>query len=44
MNVITPEFVVARGLAVGSIQDRNNHAGAFRLTEREGSIQSPWGT
>ena len=27
MNVITPEFVKARGLVVGSIQDLNNHAG-----------------
>ena len=26
MNCITPEFVKARGLAVGSIQDLNNHS------------------
>ena len=44
MNVVTPEFVKARGLVAGSIQDLNNHAGAFRLTEREGSVPSPWST
>ena len=27
MNVVTPKFVKARGLAAGSIQDLNNHVG-----------------
>ena len=31
MNVVTPEFVEARGLAVGSIQDLNNHAGRIPI-------------
>ena len=31
MNVITPEFVKARGLVVGSIQDLNNHAGCISI-------------
>ena len=31
MNIVTPEFVKARGLAVGSIQDLNNHAGCIPI-------------
>ena len=45
MNVITPEFVKARGLAAGSIQDLNNYAGCILIngaggkhTERLGYV------
>ena len=41
MNVITPEFVKARGLVAGSIQDLNNHAGRIPINGAEGSVQSP---
>ena len=44
MNVIMPEFVKARGLAVGSIQDLNNHAGCIPINGAGESVQSPWGT
>ena len=44
MNVVTPEFVKARGLAVGSIQDLNNHAGRIPINRAGGSVLSPWGT
>ena len=44
MNVVTPEFVKARGLAAGSIQDLNNHAGRIPINGAGGSIPSPWGT
>ena len=32
MNVVMPEFVKARGLAAGSIQDLNNHAGHIPIS------------
>ena len=44
MNVVTPEFVKARGLAACSIQDLNNHAGCISINGAGGSIPSPWGT
>ena len=31
VNLVTPEFVKARGLYVGSIQDLNDHNGTFHL-------------
>ena len=43
MNVVTPEYVKARGLAAGSIQDLNNHAGRIPINGAGGSIPSPWG-
>ena len=43
MNIITPEFVKARGLAAGSIQDLNNHAGHIPINGVGGSVLSPWG-
>ena len=45
MNIVTPEFVKARGLAAGSIQDLNNHTGRIPINGagRE-SVLSPWGT
>ena len=36
MNCVTLEFMKARGLVVGSIQDLNITLGAFRLMERGG--------
>ena len=44
MNIITPEFVKARGLVAGSIQDLNNHAGHIPINGVGGSVLSPWGT
>ena len=44
MNVVMPEFVKARGLAAGSIQDLNNHAGRIPINGAGGSVPSPWGT
>ena len=44
MNVVTPEFVKAGGLAAGSIQDLNNHAGRILINGAGGSVPSPWGT
>ena len=32
MNCVTPQFVKARGLAAGSIQDLNNHTGRIPIT------------
>ena len=31
MNIVRPEFVKVRGLAAGSIQDLNNHAGRIAI-------------
>ena len=42
-NVITPEFVKARGLAVGSIQDLNNHAGCIPINGGGGKHTKPLG-
>ena len=33
MNIVTLEFVKARGLVAGSIQDLNNHAGRIPINE-----------
>ena len=41
MNVLTPEFVKARGLAVGSIQDLNNHAGRIPINGAGGKRTEP---
>ena len=43
MNVVTPEFVKARGLAVGSIQDLNNHAGSIPINRAGGKRTEPLG-
>ena len=43
MNVITPEFVKARGLVVGSIQDLNNHAGRIPINGAGGKHTEPLG-
>ena len=43
MNVVTPEFVKARGLAVGSIQDLNNHAGRILINGAGGKCTEPLG-
>ena len=43
MNVVTPEFVKARGLAVGSIQDLNNHAGRIPINGAGGKRTEPLG-
>ena len=43
MNVITPEFVKARGLAAGSIQDLNNHAGRIPINAAGGKRTEPLG-
>ena len=43
MNVVTPEFVKARGLAVGSIQDLNNHAGRITINGVGGKRTEPLG-
>ena len=44
MNCITPEFVKARGLVAGSIQDLNNHSGHIPINGAGGSVPSPWVT
>ena len=44
MNCVTPEFMKARGLAVGSIQDLNNHSGRILINGAGGSVPSPWVT
>ena len=41
MNVVTPEFVKARGLVVGSIQDLNNHAGHIPTNRAGGKRTEP---
>ena len=43
MNVVTPEFVKARGLVVGSIQDLNNHAGRIPINGAGGKHTKPLG-
>ena len=43
MNVVTPEFVKARGLAAGSIQDLNNHAGHIPINGAGGKRTEPLG-
>ena len=43
MNVITPEFVKARGLVAGSIQDLNNHAGHIPINGVGGKHTKPLG-
>ena len=43
MNVITPEFVKARGLVAGSIQDLNNYAGPIPINGAGGKRTEPLG-
>ena len=43
MNVITPEFVKARGLEAGSIQDLNNHTGCIPINGAGGKSTEPLG-
>ena len=43
MNVITPEFVKARGLAADSTQDLNNHAGRIPINGAGGKRTEPLG-
>ena len=43
MNIVTPEFVKARGLAAGSIQDLNNHAGRIPINGAGGKRTKPLG-
>ena len=43
MNVVTPEFVKTRGLAAGSIQDLNNHAGHIPINGAGGKHTEPLG-
>ena len=43
MNVVTPEFVKATGLAAGSIQDLNNHAGHIPINGVGGKHTEPLG-
>ena len=43
MNVVTPEFVKTRGLAVGSIQDLNNHTGCVPINRAGGKRTEPLG-
>ena len=43
MNVVTPEFVKARGLEVGSIQDLNNHARRIPINGAGGKRTEPLG-
>ena len=43
MNCVTPEFVKARGLEVGSIQDLNNHDGCIPINEAGGKLTEPLG-
>ena len=43
MNCITLEFVKARGLAVGSIQDLNNHSGCIPINGVGGKCTEPLG-
>ena len=38
MNCVTPEFVKARGLVAGSIQDLNNHSGHFPINRAGGEV------
>ena len=43
MNCVTPEFVKARGLVVGSIQDLNNHSGRIPINGAGGKHTEPLG-
>ena len=43
MNVVTPEFVKARGLSAGSIQDLSNHAGHILINGAGGKRAEPLG-
>ena len=43
MNLVTPEFVKAKGLDVGSIQDLNNHDGFIPINGCGGNITKPLG-
>ena len=43
MNVIRPEFVKARGLVAGSIQDLNNHPGRIPINGVGGKHTEPLG-
>ena len=43
MNVVPPEFVKARGLAAGSIQDLNNHTGCILINGVGGKRTEPLG-
>ena len=43
VNLVTPEFVKARGLDVGSIQDLNNHNGRIPLSSLGGNVTKPLG-
>ena len=43
MNVIMPEFVKARGLVAGSIQDLNNHTRCIPINGVGGKRTEPLG-
>ena len=43
MNCVTPEFVKARALAVGSIQDLNNHSRRIPINGAGGKHTKPLG-
>ena len=44
MNCVTPEFLKARGLVAGSIQDLNNHSRRIPINGAGGSEPNPWVT
>ena len=43
MNCVTPEFVRARGLEAGSIQDLNNHDRCILINGAGGKLTEPLG-
>ena len=43
MNLVTPEFVKARGLGVGSIKDLNKHNRHIPLSGLGGNVTEPLG-
>ena len=43
VNLVTPEFVKARGLDVGSIPDLNDHNGHIPLSSLGGNVTEPLG-
>ena len=43
MNLVTPEFMKARNVDVGSIQDLNNHDGVIPINGCGGKITEPLG-
>ena len=43
MNCVTPEFMKARGLVAGLIQDLNNHSGHILINEAGGKHTEPLG-